>query len=187
MRTLRSDGPDNLSRASQQAQAEVEPGLSFVVRLSRAEAIGKLFCYQFRKKITDWGSVVVLGSMKLYQGFPQPQLPHHPPEWEQEELQPGHSRVIWTHNEVNLLMHEPQSMSTSSDGESPGRWTSAWRPREVSPGGEHAIVLAGPPQSGGFLWAERVNSFSSLKEDAAQPPKGPFEMSHWLKMFHVII
>ena len=70
MRTLRSDGPDNLSRATQQAQAEVEPGLSFVVRLSRAEAIGKLFCYQFRKKITDWGSVVVLGSMKLYQGFP---------------------------------------------------------------------------------------------------------------------
>ena len=42
----------------------------------------------------------------------------------------------------------------------------------VSPSGEHAIVLAGHPQSGGFPWAERVNSFSSIKEDAAQPPKG---------------
>lgn len=187
MRTLRSDRqitcPESPSKHRQKWRLDWVLSQDWVEQRPSANSSATSLGRKLQIRVLWW----FLGSMQLYQGFPQPQFPHHPPEWEQVELQPGHSPVIWTHNEVNLLMHEPQSMGTSSDGESSGRWPSAWRPREVSPRGEHAIVLAGPPQTGGFFWAEKVNSFSSLKEDAAQPPKGHFEMSHWLKMFHVII
>lgn len=171
MRTLRSDRPNNLSRATQQAQAEVEPGLSFVMRLSRAEAIGKLFCYQFRKKITDRGSAMGPGIDAALPRLPAATVPS-------PSSRMGTGRAsTWPQSSDMNTMKLIFDARASADEHQLRRWV----PREmnlsleaqgVSPSGEHAIVLAGHPQSGGFRWAERVNSFSSIKEDAAQPPKG---------------
>lgn len=126
MRTLRSDRqitcPGSPSKHRQKWHLDWVLSRDWVEQRPSGNSSATSLGRKLQIRVLWW----FLGSMQFYQGFPQPQFPHHPPEWEQVKLQPGHSPVIWTHNEVNLLMHEPQSMSTSSDGEAQGGQSTGW-------------------------------------------------------------